>query len=100
MHASSGAVDTSQAEILMEGIRSTFNINPLLLLPPLVVILAIAFKVPAIPGITLGLLTAAVMAPIFQSHLAIYDDGLELLHDGANLGDILSVALNGFYCNT
>ena len=52
--ASGGAVDTSQAEILMDGIRETFHISPFLLLPPLIVILAIAFKIPAIPGITLG----------------------------------------------
>ena len=100
MHVSGGNVDTSQAEILMQGIHDTFNINPLLRLPPLVVILAIAFKVPAIPGITLGLATAAVMAPVFQGNLAIFNDDLELIHNGANLGDILSVALNGFYCNT
>ena len=82
MHATGGAVDTSQATIIMDGIKDSFNVNPLLLLPPLVVILSIAFKVPAIPGITFGLLTAAVMAPIAQS--------------GADLGSILDVALNGF----
>ena len=100
MHASSGAVDTSQAEVLIEGIRNTFNINPLLLLPPVVVILAIAFKVPAIPGITIGMLVAAIMAPLFQGGLAIYSDELELLHNGVNMGDLLGAALNGFYCNT
>ncbi len=100
MHASSGAVDTSQAEILIDGIENTFNVNPLLLLPPLVVILAIAFKVPAIPGITLGLLVAAVMAPIFQGDLAIFNDDLEMVHTGVNLGDILNASLNGFICNT
>jgi YesN/AraC family two-component response regulator len=36
MHAGSGAVDTSEATVLMEGIRDTFNINPLLLLPPVI----------------------------------------------------------------
>ena len=82
MHASGGNVDTSQATILMEGIKNAFNINPLLLLPPIVVILSIAFKVPAIPGITLGLLTAAVMAPIFQH--------------GVTMGDILDASRNGF----
>ena len=82
MHASGGDVDTSQATILMEGIKNAFNINPLLLLPPIVVILSIAFKVPAIPGITLGLLTAAVMAPIFQH--------------GVTMGDILDASRNGF----
>ena len=100
MHASGGAADTSQAEMLSEGIRTTFNINPVLLLPPLVVILAIALKVPAIPGITLGMIVAAVLAPFFQGNLAIFNDDLELLHNGVNLGDLLSAALNGFYCNT
>ena len=100
MHTAGGAVDTSQAEVLMQGIQDTFNINPILLLPPLVVILAIAFKVPAIPGITLGMLTAALMAPIFQGSLAIYDSDLELVGNGVNLGTILSAALNGFFCNT
>ena len=100
MHASGGAADTSQAEILSEGIRTTFNINPVLLLPPLVVILAIALKVPAIPGITLGMIVAAVLAPFFQGNLAIFNADLELLHNGVNLGDLLTAALNGFYCST
>lgn len=100
MHASSGNVDTSQAEVLANGIHATFNINPILLLPPLVVILAIALKVPAIPGITIGMLVSAVLAPIFQGNLDIFNADLELLHNGVNLGDLLSAALNGFYCNT
>lgn len=86
MHASGGTVDTSQATILMDGLKDTFNINPLLFLPPLVVILAIAFKVPAIPGITLGLIVAALMAPVFQ--------------DGVTMGSILDVSRNGFVCET
>ena len=100
MHASGGSADTSQATVLMEGINNTFNINPVLLLPPLVVILAIAFKVPAIPGITLGLLTAVVIAPFAQGNLAIYDGDLNFVHNGVNLGDLLNAALNGFVCNT
>ena len=32
-----------------------FNINPVLLLPPVIVIVAVAMKMPAIPGITLGI---------------------------------------------
>ena len=36
-HTSGGNVDTSQAEVLSKGIHSAFNINPLLLLPPIVV---------------------------------------------------------------
>ena len=100
MHASGGNVDASQAAVIMEGIKNTFHISPVLLLPPLVVILAIALKVPAIPGITLGMLVAAVMAPFAQTDLAIFSSDLELLHNGVNLGDLLSAALNGFFCNT
>ena len=86
IHVSGGNVDTSQAQILMDAIAANFNINPLLLLPPLVVILAIALKVPAIPGITLGMIVAAIIAPIFQS--------------GVTFGNILDVARNGFVCET
>lgn len=86
MHATTGNIDTSQAQVLMDGIANNFNVNPLLLLPPLVVIAAIALKIPAIPGIVLGLITGAILAPIFQ--------------DGANFGAILDVARNGFVCET
>ena len=82
MHANNGHADTSQLDILMNGIKDNFNVNPILLLPPLVVILAIALKMPAIPGITLGVIVAAVMAPIFQKDVT--------------LGSILNSAMSGF----
>lgn len=99
-HAASGDVDTSQVTVLMNGLQDTFNINPVLLLPPVVVILAIALKIPAIPGIALGAIAGAILAPIFQGDLAIFSDSGELLHTGANFGDILNVARNGYVCNT
>lgn len=86
MHASSNAIDTSQAVVLMEGIEEIFNVNVFLLLPPVIVIMAMAFKIPAIPGITMGLIAGAILAPICQH--------------GANLGGILDVALNGFVCES
>ncbi|MDD7684272.1 Na+/H+ antiporter NhaC [Eubacterium pyruvativorans] len=103
MTASGNGADTSQVTALTEGIANTFHVNPLLFLPPLVVILAIAFHVPAIPGITLGLLVGAVMAPIFQGNLPIFtqgDSGLALSHTGVTFGDILTCAKDGFLCNT
>lgn len=84
-NAARGDVDTSNVEMIMNGIKGAFNLNPILLLPPIVVILAIAFKIPAIPGITLGLITGAVLAPIFQH---------------ASFGDILECAQNGFVSET
>lgn len=86
MHVSKGAVDTSQVEVLVNGLADNFNVNPILLLPPLIVILSIALKIPAIPGITLGMLSAAILAPFFQ--------------DGVTFGMILDVSRNGFVCET
>ena len=71
------------------------------MLPPLIVILAIAFKIPAIPGITLGVIAGAILAPIFQGDLPIFNaDSLEVEHIGVTFGDILVCARNGFVCNT
>ncbi len=100
-HATSGNVDTSQAAEIMKTIDGYFNINPVLLLPPIVVILAIAFKIPAIPGITLGVIVGAILAPIFQTDIQIFDpDTLKVDHIGANFGDILNAAMNGLLCNS
>lgn len=99
-HAAGGNANLEQAQILSDGIKNTFNINPVLLLPPVIVIAAIALKIPAIPGITLGLISGAVMAPIFQGDLAIFNDEMKLLHNGVTFGDVLSIARNGFICNT
>ena len=97
--SSNGNMDTSQITSLMDGLKSTFNINPILLLPPIVVILAIALKIPALPGIALGAIVGAVLAPIFQSNMQIFyngDNGPVFQHAGANFGDILYAAKNGF----
>ena len=48
-----GAADMSQVQILSDALGGLFNVNPLLLLPPVIVIVAVACKIPAIPGITL-----------------------------------------------
>lgn len=79
------ASDISSINAIREGISASFNISPILLLPPLAVIVAIAFKVPAIPGITIGIILGAVMGFIMQ---------------GANLGDILTASYSGYTSNT
>ncbi|MBQ9157292.1 MAG: Na+/H+ antiporter NhaC [Eubacterium sp.] len=78
----SGAMDMSAINEIMAGLSGRFLISPLFLLPPVIVIVAIAFKVPAIPGITLGILSAAVFGLIFQP--------------GCTLGTILETGMNGF----
>ena len=77
--------DISSINAIREGISASFNISPLLLLPPLAVIVAIAFKVPAIPGITIGIILGGIMGFIMQ---------------GADLGEILTASYEGFTSNT
>lgn len=84
-HSGSNA-DMSSVTVLSDALSGMFNINPLLLLPPLVVIVAVACKVPAIPGITLGVVLGAVMGMIFQ--------------DNCSVGSLLDSATNGFSCET
>ena len=70
---------------MKSGLQKSFNLSPFLFLPPIVVIVSIAKKMPAIPGIFLGIIIAAIMAPIFQ---------------GSNFGDILTASYSGFVSET
>lgn len=85
-YAGSTEIDLSMVDTMREGIASTFHINPLLLLPPVIVIVAVAKKVPAIPGITLGIFAGIIMGIIFQ--------------DGIDYGTILIAGYEGYTCNT
>ena len=79
------SADLSNVNIIANGLKETFTISPVLLLAPLVVIISIAKKLPAVPGIALGIVIAAILGPIYQ---------------GINFGDILSAGLNGYVSNT
>lgn len=80
-----GNADLTSIDALMVGIESHFTITPWLLLPPLIVIIVVAKKMPAIPGIFLGAVLGMVFAPIFQ---------------GAHLGDILNASMYGYVSET
>lgn len=80
--AGAEGADLSAVSEMTEGISSTFNINPLLLLPPVIVIVSVACKVPAIPGITLGIISGAIIGVIFQ--------------DQATFGALLSAGMSGY----
>lgn len=53
-------VDMGAVGMLMDGIQAEFWISPLLLLPPLCVILMVAFKMPALPGLIGGTILGVV----------------------------------------
>ena len=73
---------TEFAQALNAAEGGVFHINPLLLLPPVVVIVAVAMKVPAIPGITLGIFAGAILGLIFQPN--------------CNLGSLFDFGINGY----
>lgn len=80
-NATNGA-DLNAVKEMSEGLSSQFNINPLLLLPPVIVIVAVAMKVPAIPGITIGIFAGAILGVVFQ--------------DNITFGDILTAGMSGY----
>ena len=85
----SGSTDMSQVEILRNGIMESFNINPLLVLPPLLVIVMIALKLPALPGMLFGAILGSVFGVFFQG-ISIGDVPV-VWHYGFEFGDPDSV---------
>ena len=79
------AADMSAISQIKEGIAASFKISPLLLIPPIAVILTIAFKMPAIPGITIGIILGAIEAFIFQ---------------GSSFGELLNAGYSGYISET
>lgn len=74
-------LDASAINQVLDGLSASFNINPILLLAPILVIVMVVLKVPAIPGLFGGTLLGALMAVVFQ---------------GADLGGIISAMNDGF----
>lgn len=87
MGLQNGSNSTNLAEIIeiQNGIANSFTLSPWLLLPPVIVIVGISLKIPAIPGIVLGILSAAVLGPIIQ---------------GNSLGDLLNAGMTGYVSQT
>lgn len=72
-------------QTILAVLDENFTINIVMVLPPLVVMFVSYKKVPAIPGITLGVLAAALIAIGLQ---------------GATYEDLLNVAFGGFGADT
>ena len=79
-----GGTSIDEIDALKDGIADIFIINPLLLIPPVVVIVAIALKVPAIPGIFIGIILGGVCCFI----------------QGGNLGDVFGAGMSGYESET
>ena len=76
-----GETNLESVNQILAGIDAQFSINPILLLPP-VIIMVLAFrKIPAVPGIVIGILAAGVLGVIFQKN---------------TFGSLLSAAYGGY----
>ncbi|WP_459129915.1 Na+/H+ antiporter NhaC [Guggenheimella bovis] len=85
MNYGSTSADLSQIQVISQGLEQTYTLSPFLILPPIIVIVAVAMKIPAIPGITLGILSGVVFGLLFQD---------------ASFGEYLSAAMSGVESNT
>jgi len=63
-----GEANLEAVNQILAGIDAQFAVNPLLLLPPAVVMVLAFRKIPAVPGITIGIIVAAVLGMIFQKN--------------------------------
>ncbi len=79
-------VDMTQVDTLMSAMKENFYISPILIIPPLLVIAMVVFKVPALPGLFGGVLLGALCAIVFQ---------------GAEIGSLMTItAYEGFVSET
>ncbi|MCC0685903.1 Na+/H+ antiporter NhaC [Clostridioides sp. ZZV14-6345] len=86
MKYSGQALDIKQIELIRSTLDSTFNtLSPVLLLAPAVVIGLVIFKVPAIPGLIVGVVLGILFAVVFQ---------------GESMNTILDAAQNGYVSST
>ena len=82
MKYSGHAIDTSQISQIQNALASSYNtLSPLLLLVPVIVIVLVILKVPAIPGLIIGTILGGLVAIFFQ---------------GASLQNVLEVAQVGY----
>lgn len=85
MGHSAASVDLGMVESIQTALAAEFNITPWLFIPPLIVLITAAMKVPAIPSLIGASAIGGVFAAIFQ---------------GSNLTTILNVYLDGFETST
>jgi NhaC family Na+:H+ antiporter len=76
-----GEANLESVNQILSGIDAQFSINLLLLIPPAIVMLLAFRRIPAVPGIVIGILSAGVLGAIFQ---------------GNTFGGLLSAAYGGY----
>ena len=75
-----GTADVESIDALREAIYASFNVNPILLLAPVLVIIVIALKIPALPGLAAGIFLGVIFGAVFQGVPAA--DWFNIMHYG------------------
>lgn len=84
MH-SGGEMDSSKADLICQTLTEHFNINPILILPAVLVLLVSVFKLPALLGMGITVVVSIVFALVFQ---------------GVGFVDLMNYAASGFSIDT
>lgn len=82
---SGGQAEMGSVGTILATIDASFNISPLLLIPPALIMFLAYRKIPAIPGIVVGILSACLIG---------------LLVQGNSLGGLLSASYSGYTSET
>ncbi|MCG8481957.1 MAG: Na+/H+ antiporter NhaC [Clostridia bacterium] len=82
---SQGVANGENVDLIMTTLSTTFNLNPILLLPPVVVLFLIFKRKPTLPVFGVGIILGCLFAVIFQ---------------GNNLSDIAGALNSGFQKST
>lgn len=92
----SGEADTSQVTIMLDAIKDEFLISPLLLIPPLFVIIAVALRLPALPSLLGGALLG-IVCTLFQPNstgwitwASTLNYGYESINANAEIAELLT----------
>ncbi|MGD9332427.1 MAG: Na+/H+ antiporter NhaC [Desulfobacterales bacterium] len=80
-----GQANLESVNQILTGIDAQFSVNLLLLIPPAIVMLLAFRRIPAVPGIVIGILSAGILGAIFQ---------------GNTFGGLLSAAYGGYTSNS
>lgn len=80
-----GSIDTESIDIMLNGLNDAYNLSPVLLLAPVLVIAIVVMKTPAIPGLFGGAVLGGLFAIMFQ---------------GAGMAEIIASLNNGFVSTT
>ncbi len=78
-------LDTTTIDTMLNTLSTSFYITPLLIIPPILVIVMVVLRVPALPGLFGGILLGAGFAAIFQ---------------GSGMTEIIKAAHSGYAAST